>query len=54
MPLNDLLAGEPERAAVPDPELAWYLLAPSSELCQSKTRLTDLIDDIRRLVSLVN
>lgn len=27
MPLNDLLAGEPERAAVPDPEPAWYLLA---------------------------
>jgi hypothetical protein len=27
MPLNDLLAVEPERAAVLDPAPAWYLLA---------------------------
>jgi hypothetical protein len=54
VPLNDLLAGEPERAVVPDPEPAWYLLAFPPNCVNLKARLTDLIDDIRRLVSLVN
>lgn len=54
MPLNDLPAGEPERAAVPDPEPAWYLLALAPNCVNQRPRLTDLIDDIRRLVSLVN
>jgi hypothetical protein len=54
MPLNDLLAVEPERAAVLDPEPVWYLLAFLQNCVNQKTRPTNLIDDIRRLVSLVN